>query len=122
MTTIRCWFNQFKRSRRFVFDEEPGRPIEVTTEDMVKKIHDIVLVDRRVKLREIADIVDISTERIQNILHEKFGMRKLSARKVPRLLTVEQKQNRMTTSEQCLDMFKPNPKEFLWRFLTVDET
>ena len=33
-----------------------------------------------------------------------------------------QKRNRMTTSEHCLDMFKPNPKEFLRRFVTVDET
>lgn len=123
MTTIRYWFNEFKRGRTSVFDEErSGRPIEVTTEDMVNKIHDIVLADRRVKIREIADIVHISIERIQNILHEKLGMRKLSARWVPRLLTVEQKRNRMTTSEHCLNMFKRNPKEFLRRFVTVDET
>jgi len=123
MTTIRYWFNEFKRGRTSVFDEErPGRPIEVTTEDMVNKIHDVVLADRRVKIREIADIVSISIERIQNILHEELGMKKLSARWVPRLLTVEQKRNRMTTSEHCLDMFKRNPKEFLRRFVTVDET
>jgi len=28
----------------------------------------------------------------------------------------------MTTSKHCLDMFKRNPKEFLRRFVTVDET
>ena len=63
MTIIRYWFNEVKRGRTSVFDEErPGRPIEVTTEDnMVKKIHDIVLADRRVNIREIANIVDIST-------------------------------------------------------------
>ena len=32
MTTIRYWFNEFKRGRTSVFDEErPGRSIEVTT-------------------------------------------------------------------------------------------
>ena len=77
MTTIRYWFNEFKRGRTSVFDEVPVRPIEVTME-MVKKIHDIVLADHRVKIRAIADIVDNSTERIQNILLEKLGMRKLS--------------------------------------------
>ena len=81
-----------------------------------------MLADLRVKIRDIADIVHISTERIQNILHEKLGMRKISARWVPRLLTVEQKRNRMTTSEHCLDMFKRNPKEFLRHFVTVNET
>ena len=47
-------------------------PIELTTKDMIKKILDIVLADRRLKITEIADIVDMSTERIQNILHEKL--------------------------------------------------
>ena len=74
------------------------------------------------KIREIADIVDISTERIQNILKEKLGMRKRSTIWVPYLLTVQQKRNRMTTSEHCLDMFKRNLKELLRRFVTVDET
>jgi len=80
---------------------------------MVNKIYDIVLADRRVKIREIANIVKISTERIQNVLHETLDMKKLSTRWVP--LTVKQKQNRMTTSKHCLDMFKRNPKEFLRR-------
>lgn len=123
MTTIRYWFNEFKRGRTSVFDEErPGRPVEVSTEEMTNKIHKIVLEDRRVKIREIADIVKISTERVQNILHEKLGMRKLSARWVPRLLTMEQKRNRLTISELCLNKFKSNPNEFLRRFVTVDET
>jgi len=51
----------------------------------------IVLADRRVKIKEIANIVKISIERIQNILHETLGMKKLSARWVSRLLIVEQK-------------------------------
>ena len=78
MTTIRYWFNEFKRGRTSAL--RPGHSIEVTTADMAKKIHDIVLADRRVKIREITDSVNISTERIQNILYEKLGMRKLSAK------------------------------------------
>lgn len=123
MTTVRYWYNEFKRGRTTVFDEDrPGRPIEVTTDDMVKKIENIVLADRRIKLREIVDAVNVSIERVQYILEEKLGMKKVSARWVPRLLTEEQKRNRLTTSEQCLAVFKRNPKEFLRRFVTVDET
>jgi len=49
----------------------------------------------------------MSKDRLGHILHEILGMRKLSARWVPRL------RNRETTSEQCLTLFKRNPKEFL---------
>ncbi|EDW34925.1 GL14113 [Drosophila persimilis] len=34
----------------------------------------------------------------------------------------ENKRNCETTSEQCLTLFERNPKDFLRRFLTVDET
>jgi len=77
---------------------------------MVNKIHDIVLAVRRVKIKEIANI-EISTERIQNVLHETLDMKKLSARWVPRL-----------RGKALFGMFKRNPKEFLRRFVTVDET
>lgn len=54
MTIIRYWFNEFIRGRTSVLVEErPGRLNEVTTEEIIEKIHDIVLSDRRVKLREI---------------------------------------------------------------------
>jgi hypothetical protein len=49
-------------------------------------------------------------------------MTKLSSRWVPRLLTVDNKRNRMTISKQCFDPFKRNPKMFLRRFVSVDET
>ena len=94
----------------------------LTTDDMINKIHDIVLAGRRVKIKQIADFEHISYVRKQNILREKLGMKKISARWVPRLLTVDYKQNCMTTSKHCLDKFKQNPKEFLWRFVTVDKT
>ena len=44
----------------------PGRPNEITTPELISKIHDIVLNDPKEKVREI---VSISTERVINILH-----------------------------------------------------
>ena len=120
---VEKWFREFKCGRTSTEAmPSPGRPNEVTTEEMINKIHDIALNDRRVKLSEIADIVHISKERVGNILHEHLDMRKLSARWVPRLLTIDQKRKGVTTSMECLDMFKKNPDEFLRRFITVGET
>ena len=80
-----------------------------------------MLVDHRLKVREKAETVSISKDCVGRILHGILGMRKLLARWVPRLLTLDNKRNHETTSEQCLTLFERNPKEFLRRFVTVDE-
>lgn len=122
-STVIYWFAEFKRGRKSTETvPSTGRPNEVTTEEMIGKIHNIILKDRRVKLREIADIVNISYERVSNIIHEHLHMRKLSARFVPRLLTIDQKRIRVNTSEQCLAMMRHNPDDFWRRVITVDET
>ncbi|XP_054744389.1 uncharacterized protein LOC129248798 [Anastrepha obliqua] len=121
--TVYNWVNEFKRGRIITKDEpRSGRLKEVKTPETVEKVYKIVTQDRRIKLREIADIVNISYERMHNIIHDELGMKKLSARWVPRLLTPLQKMNRMSTSKVGLDMFNRNPSEFLRRFITMDET
>ena len=55
-----------------------------TTEDNVKKTHDLVLADRRLKVCEIAETVSISKDCVGHVLHEILDMRKLSARWVSR--------------------------------------
>ena len=111
MTTIRYWYNKFKRGRTSIFDEErPGHPIKVTTEDMVNKIHDIVLADRRVKIREIANIVKISTERIQNVLHETLGNWK--SYRWDRFAHSGTKTESHDNFKALFGVFKCNPKEF----------
>jgi hypothetical protein len=62
----------------------------------------MVLDDRRMKVREIAETIGISKERVGYILHEELDMKKLCARRVPRLFTAYQKRTRMNISEQCL--------------------
>ena len=122
-STISFWVSEFKRGRTSTSDEpRTGRPKTATNDEMVDKVHDVVLADRRLKLKEIAETIGISEERVGHILHEILGMKKLSARWVPRLLTPEQKRNRVTVFEECLAMIQRNPKDFFMRFVTVDET
>uniref|UniRef100_T1H985 Diacylglycerol lipase-alpha n=1 Tax=Rhodnius prolixus TaxID=13249 RepID=T1H985_RHOPR len=102
--------------------ERSGRPVEVTTPEIIDKIHDMVMDDRRVKVREIASAVGISNERVHNILHQHLDMTKLSARWVPRLLTLDQKRNRVKCCKDGLQLFQKNPQDFKRRFVTVDET
>ena len=123
MATVKNWFNEFQHGRMLVFDEpRPGAPETATTENKVTKIHDLVLADCRLKVREIAETAGILKDRVAQILHKILDMRKLLARWVLRLLTPDNKRNPETISEQCLTRFKRNPKKFLRRLVTIDET
>ena len=88
MKTVNNGFNEFQRGHTSVFDKpRPGALKTATSEGNVNKIHDLILADRRLKVREIAETIGISEDFVGHILHEILGMRKLSARWVSRFLT-----------------------------------
>jgi len=112
-TTIKKWAAEFKCGRTSLEDDpREGRPKSATTPKIIEQVHDMVLDDRRMKVREIAETIGISKERVGYILHEEMDMKKLCARWVPRLLT-DQKCTRMKISEQCLEHFNKNKTDFL---------
>jgi histone-lysine N-methyltransferase SETMAR len=82
----------------------------------------MLLDDRRIKVRKIAETIDFSKERVGYIFHEELDTKKLCARWVPCLLTADQKRTRMKISEQCLEHFNKNKIDFKRRFITMDET
>ena len=84
------------------------------------KLHKLVISDRKLKLREIAETVRISEGGVFT-MHEHLTMRKLFSKWVSRLLTVDQKQ-RVDDSQQCLAMFTRYKSDFLHRYVTMDET
>ena len=107
------WFTEFRCGRISTSDaERPGRPKEVSSQEMINKIHDIVLNDRRLKVREISETVNMSVGRVWYILHECFGMKKLSARWVPRLLTADHKSElvwlRLSNVCTCFNVIQRN--------------
>ena len=58
-------FTEFRCGRISISDAERlGRPKEVTSQEMIDKIHDIVLNDRRLKVRKISETVNISVRRV----------------------------------------------------------
>lgn len=121
--TVYKWFGNFWNGHMSTNDaERPGRPVQVTTAETIEKIHDMVMEDRKLKVRDIAETLGISYDRVHNILHEYLHMRKLSARWVPRLLTIDHKRERVNLCKHGLGLFQRNPEEFLRRFITVDET
>src|SRR5436190_23148743 len=93
-TTVKFWAAKFKRGRKSLGDDErSGRPKTAITDENIAKVHEMVLDDRRIKVREIAEVMKMSKESVCHILNQHLDMRKLSARWVPRLLTLDQCSN-----------------------------
>jgi len=55
-------------------------PKSATTPEIIEQAHDMILDDRRMKVREIAEAIGISKGRVGYILHEELDMKKLCAR------------------------------------------
>ncbi|KAM8707528.1 hypothetical protein ACLKA7_005072 [Drosophila subpalustris] len=122
-STICDWYSNFKRGRTSTEDSKrSGRPKEVIIPEIIRQVRQIVLTDRRVKVREIAETVGISTGSAVSILHDHLHMKKLNVKWVPHFLDIEQREKRVADSKSCLDMFNRNPSEFLRRYITMDET
>lgn len=121
--TICRWYADFKRGRMDTNDgERSGRPNEAVTQQNINQVLKIVMEDRKVKVREIAEIVKISAGSVFTILHKNLAMKKLFSKWVPRLLTTDQKEQRINDSERCLALMNHNKKDFLRRYVTMDET
>jgi len=95
-STIKKWAAEFKRGRTSLEDDPCEGCLKSTPPpEIIEQVHDVVLDDRRMKVREIADTTGISKECVRYILHEELDMKKLCARWVPRSLTEYQKRTRM---------------------------
>jgi hypothetical protein len=94
-------------------DAREGRPKSATTPEIIKQVHDMVLDDRRMKVREITETIGISKERVGCTLHEELDMKKICARWMQHLLTAGQKHSRMKICEQCLEHFNKNKTDFV---------
>ena len=56
--TVKCWVAEFKRGRQSVKDEQrPGRPSTVITDENIDFVFDMVMEDRRLSCRQVADRV-----------------------------------------------------------------
>ena len=94
----------------------------VTTPEIIDQIHELILEDRRISAKSMAEQLGISRERVGSIIHEDLDMRKLSAKWVPKCLKADQKHQRCQSSEQHLEFFRRHPNDLLSRLVTMDET
>ena len=88
---------------------------------MYKKVRDLVCSDRRIQVEEITHALSISHGSVLKILHDRLGMRKLTARWVPKSLSDKQMATVASICSALLKRFR-SKDNFLLRLVAVDET
>ena len=104
---VKFWVGEFKRDRTSLEDEaRHARPLDATNEKMCKKVRDLVYSYRRIQVEEITQALGISHGSVSTILHDRLGMRKLTARWVPKSLSDDKMATRASVFSALLKRFR----------------
>jgi len=124
------WFKGFKDGRESVEDcKHSGRLPTCTTPEMIAKVCEIILEDRRQTIHNVCNRVGLphailddlwSHGSCQHILVDELNMRRIAAKTVL-LLNNDQRDHRIQVCTEPQEAFSHDPK-FLSRVITGDES
>jgi hypothetical protein len=101
-TAVFEWHSRFKAGQVSVEDDKcSGRPSTSKTTENVEKIRELIHEDHCSVIHELTDTAGISYGVCQEILTENLNMHHIAVKFVPRLLTNDQKQQRLNV---CLEL------------------
>lgn len=122
-TQVFEWHKRFRGGLEEVEDKQrEGRPQNPETENIVAQIEAIIREDPRQTVRRIGEAVGISKSNAHRIMTEDLGMSRVCCRWVPRLLTIQMKDNRVACCNENLNRRFHEGLDFLNRIITGDET
>ncbi|UYV64514.1 hypothetical protein LAZ67_3001065 [Cordylochernes scorpioides] len=114
------WYKMFSEGREDVNDEErAGRPSTSTTDEKNNEVEKMILANRRITVREVAEYLNISIGSCHSIFINGLGMRRVAAKFVPKFLNCDQNQHRMNMANEMLDSVRDDPN-LLQRVITGD--
>jgi hypothetical protein len=108
--SLSCAANLKMAERRFTMNTETQeadkrRQRTSYTDENYVIVEHLLREDRRVKVREIAEVTDIAKSTVQEIISD-LRMRKVSAGRVPKMLTEEHKSKRMPASLENICLYQ----------------
>jgi transposase len=86
-STVKNWVARFRTQHLRTEDEHSGRPTQVTVPGNVDVIYSMILEDLRISDKKIAENLAMSQERVGYNIYKFVGMRKLSAKWVPKCIS-----------------------------------
>ena len=117
------WSRDFKKGKSGISDGRgKATPRQTNTKKNIDAVKALIDRDCRISIEEIAESVGISSGSVWNILHNDLGLRKLSARWIPHILTDENKRVRLEYATQLLSKYENSDPRRLSEIATGDET
>ena len=116
------WFKRFREGKETTENApRSGRSSTSRTPEIIEKVRQMLVQDRRLTLRLIAEELGISKDTAHTIFRDDLGEWKICSQFVPHKFTDEQKAKRMETSGDFIFMCDPDPL-LLENIVTGDET
>jgi len=115
-------FKRFKCGRDSVEDDKySGRTSTCTTPEMIAKVREVILEDRRQTIHDICNRVGLSYWSCQRIVVDELNMRQTEAKFVLRLLNNDQRDYRVQVCTKLQEAVRHGPN-FLSRVISGDES
>ena len=114
---------EFKDAER-AFEDAPrmGHPSTITADENVEAVEWIVMRDRQISIRRLAEELPIPKTTIHEIMNNHMGMKKICPQWVPKLLTPIQHASRVDCCQELLQQREANPAKFFDCIVTSDES
>ena len=89
-TSVYKWYKLFTEGREEVNnDARPGRSSTSTTNENTEAVKKIVMENRRITIREVAEDVSISVGSCHAIFSDIFGLKRVTVKFVPKFLSFD---------------------------------
>jgi hypothetical protein len=119
-THVKEWFRLFKEGQMSVENDALSESPSVSRNQlMIDNVRTAVLDNQRITIGELYDELELLSGSVPPILTEDLGMKCISAKFVPKLLTVEQKETCLPVARdllQCAD----KDTNFMKTVITID--
>jgi len=116
------WFKRFKDGRKYVEDDKhSGRPPTYTTREMIAKVREVILEDRRQTIHDVCNRNGLTYGPRQRILADELKMRRIAAKFVSLLLKNDQRDHRVQVCTELPKAVRHDPN-YLSRVITGDES
>ena len=121
--TVTRWVKKFKSGQSSVQDDpKAGRPCSVVNLKNIARIREILEKDARYTVQDLAHMTSISSGSIHKILRKHLGVRRITARWIPHLLSDKEKQQRVSMAKKLLKMYPKYDQRKFADICTGDET